>query len=108
MAKNYNIKGDITNHSSHVTSITRMDVINELVKIMCLLTGHQKFETLDKYNKTKELKVHITQNVFQAPYDENTWATMQYDEHLSKPTVQWHVKEIFGRRVKKNVMICQG
>lgn len=40
VAKNYNIEGDISNHSSHVTSITRMDVANELVKIMFLLIGH--------------------------------------------------------------------
>ncbi len=87
MAKNYNIKGDITNHSSHVTSITSMDVANVLVKIMCLLTSHQNLETLDRYNRTKELKACITQNVSWAPYNENTRAAMQYDEHLSKPMV---------------------
>lgn len=76
MAKNYDIEGDITNHSSHVTNITRMDVANVLVKIMCLLTSHQNLETLDKYNKTKELKAHFTQNLFWAPYDENTRVTM--------------------------------
>jgi len=99
MAKNYNIEGGMTNHSNCVTSITRMDVANVLVKIMCLLTSRQNLKTLDKYNKTKELKVRITQNVFCAPHDENTKAIVQYDEHLGKPMAQWHVKEMFGRGV---------
>jgi hypothetical protein len=63
---------------------------------------------LDRYNKTKELKARITQNVFWAPYDENTRVIMQYDEHLRKPTIQWHVKEIFGRGFKKNVIDLLG
>jgi hypothetical protein len=33
---------------------------------------------------------------------------MQYDEHLGKPTIQWHVKEIFGRGFKKNVIDLLG
>jgi hypothetical protein len=51
---------------------------------MCLLIGHQNFKRLDRYNKTKELKACITQNVFHAPYDENIGAIVQYDEHLGK------------------------
>jgi hypothetical protein len=99
MAKNYNIERDIISRSSRLTSITRMDATTILVKIMCLLIGHQNLETLDKYNKTKELKIHITQNVFWAPYNENTRVAIQYDEHLGKPTAQWHAKEVFGRGV---------
>jgi hypothetical protein len=99
MAKNYNIEGDMTNHSSHVTNITRMDTTNILVKIMCLLIGHQNFKMLDIYNKTKELKACITQNVFHAPYDENTRVIVQYDEHAGKPMTQCHAKEVFGRGV---------
>jgi hypothetical protein len=33
MAKNYDIQVDITNHSDHVTNITRMVTINVLIKI---------------------------------------------------------------------------
>ncbi len=80
-------------------NITRMDVVNVLVKIMCLLTSRQNLKTLNIYNKTKELKACITQNVFYAPYDENTRVIVQYDEHLGKPTTQWHAKEMFGKRV---------
>ncbi len=50
------------------------------------------------------MKACITQNVFHAPYDENTWVIVQYDEHLGKPTIQWHAKEMFGKGVFKNVI----
>ena len=93
MAAEAGIKGDITNKTGRVTSITRMSLARVPVEVIQSVTGHKNVKSLARYDRTLIMKHKATQALNRCPYNPVTHEPYTFEHYYELEKKLWNANE---------------